>query len=135
MQISTGEAASATVSIPVNVPIGAWGSYVINVSVNGSLVNTQTIDDAENWAGGNISVAVSGKGEETVVLSVTCSASGKTSTYGQYTVDYKAKDYTTVSNNSNCFVDITPEQPTEAPETDAPTEAPSDDGYAGDAEE
>lgn len=135
LQISTGEAATATVSIPVNVPIGAWGNYVVNVSVNGSLVNTKTINDAEYWAGGNISVEVSGKGEETVVLSVTCSASGKTSTYGQYKVDYKAKDYETVSNNSNCFVDITPEQPTEAPETDAPTEAPSEDGYSDDVEQ
>ena len=122
LQISTGEAATATVSIPVNVPIGAWGSYVINVSVNGSLVNTQTIDDAESWAGGNISVSVSGKGEQTVALSVTCAASGKTSTYGQYKVNYKDKSYETVSNNSNCFVDITPEQPTEDV-TDESTEA------------
>ena len=122
LQISTGEAATATVSIPVNVPIGAWGSYVINVSVNGSLVNTQTIDDAEAWAGGNISVSVSGKGEQTVALSVTCAASGKTSTYGQYKVNYKDKSYETVSNNSNCFVDITPEQPTEDT-TDESTEA------------
>ena len=129
LQISTGEAATATVSIPVNVPIGAWGSYVINVSVNGSLVNTQTIDDAESWAGGNISVSVSGKGEQTVALSVTCAASGKTSTYGQYKVNYKDKSYETVSNNSNCFVDITPEQPTEDvtdESTEASGEAPSD---------
>lgn len=128
LQISTGEAATATVSIPVNVPIGAWGSYVINVSVNGSLVNTQTIDDAESWAGGNISVSVSGKGEQTVALSVTCAASGKTSTYGQYKVNYKDKSYETVSNNSNCFVDITPEQPTEDvtdESTEASGEAPS----------
>lgn len=125
LQISTGEAATATVSIPVNVPIGAWGSYVINVSVNGSLVNTQTIDDAEAWAGGNISVSVSGKGEQTVALSVTCAASGKTSTYGQYKVNYKDKSYETVSNNSNCFVDITPEQPTEDT-TDESTEASDD---------
>ena len=125
LQISTGEAATATVSIPVNVPIGAWGSYVINVSVNGSLVNTQTIDDAEAWAGGNISVSVSGKGEQTVALSVTCAASGKTSTYGQYKVNYKDKSYETVSNNSNCFVDITPEQPTEDT-NDESTEASDD---------
>lgn len=136
LQISTGEAATATVSIPLNIPIGAWGNYVVNVSVNGSLVNTQNIDDAERWAGGNISVEVSGKGEETVVLSVTCAASGKTSTYGQYSVDYKSKDYSTVSNNPNCFVDITPEQPTEKePDTDAPAEDLSDNAYPVDISE
>ncbi len=142
LQVSTGEAATGTVSIPVNVPIGAWGSYVISVSVNGSLVNTQTIDDAENWAGGNISVSVSGTGEETVILSITSSESGESATYGQYTVNYKDQTYTAVSVNTNCFVDITPEQTTastEAEEEETTTttaaEADEDDTDTTDATE
>lgn len=133
LQISTGEAAQATVSIPVNVPIDAWGSYVINISVNGSLVNTQIIDQAEAWAGGNISVTVSGKGEETVAISITNNASGQTAVYGQYKVSYKDKDYETVSNNVNCFAQITPDPPTNPPETEPPTDAavePETEAYA-----
>ncbi|MCD7773371.1 MAG: Stk1 family PASTA domain-containing Ser/Thr kinase [Ruminococcus sp.] len=142
LQVSTGEAATGTVSIPVNVPIGAWGSYVISVSVNGSLVNTQTIDDAENWAGGNISVSVSGTGEETVILSITSSESGESATYGQYTVNYKDQTYTAVSVNTNCFVDITPEQTTASTEAEEETtttttaaEADEDDTDTTDATE
>lgn len=135
LQISTGEAAQATVSIPVNVPIGAWGSYVINISVNGSLVNTQPIDQAETWAGGNVYVPVSGKGEQTVAISVTNNESGLTAVYGQYKVSYKDKNYETVSNNANCFAQITPEQPTNPPQTEAPTDdvvEPETNGYEED---
>lgn len=121
LQISTGEVAQATVSIPVNVPLGAWGSYVINISVNGALSKTQSIDQAEAWAGENIYVPVTGKGEENVAISVTNNTSGRTAVYGQYKISYKDKKYETVSTNPNCFVQITPEQPTEAP-TEALTE-------------
>lgn len=121
--VSTGEAAEATVTIPVNVPTGAWGSYTITVSVNGTNTSTKTIDDAEAWAGGNVSVYVSGKGTETVVLSVTCAASGLTETYGQYEVDYSSKSYTTKSSNSTCFADITPVQTTTTTTTTTMTTA------------
>lgn len=124
--ISTGEAAEATVAIPVNVPVGAWGSYVVNISVNGSLVDTKTIDDAEAWAGGNISVYVSGKGSETVALSVTCTASQLTAVYGQYQIDYASKSFETLSNNATCFAEITPEQVTSAAATQAATDAQDD---------
>lgn len=108
--ISTGNAATNTVNLSVSVPVGAWGSYSLQVYINGNLSNTQSLGDAETVAGGTVTVPVSGQEKESVSIKIV--RGSKSAVYGQFNVNFADKTYETVSTNSSAFTSITPESET-----------------------
>lgn len=111
--VSTGKAASKTVSIDVPVPVGAWGSYKFLIYVNGNLKDTQTIGDAETVAGSSVRVSVTGQGEQTVSIKVQRDSDSKL--FGTYQVNFAENTYSETSTDPGAFTSITPEKETTTP--------------------
>ncbi len=114
--VSTGKAATKTVNIELEVPVGAWGSYEILVYINGNLEETQNIGDAETVAGDSVKVPVTGQGEQTVSIKV--QRDGNSKMYGTFDVNFAENSYTTKSSNESAFSSITPEMDTTSPSDD-----------------
>ena len=119
--VSTGEVDPSTVTLPLPMPSGVNGSYTISVLMSGNVVKTQNIDRAESVAGENVSVDISGKKIETVIIEMQNNATKKSVTYAKYSIDFSNGNITTVqSPDTKALLNITPTT------TKATTEKPKD---------
>ena len=87
--VSTGEVDPTEARIPVPMPEGVRGSYTILVYRDGTVIETQKVDEALTVAGSYVNVVVKGKKKETITISVRNDTSNKTvNNYASFTVDY-----------------------------------------------
>ncbi len=88
--VSTGEVDPTEARIPVPMPEGVRGSYTILIYRDGTVVDTQKVDEALTVAGSYVNVTVSGKKKETITISIRNDASNKTvNNYATYEVNYE----------------------------------------------
>ncbi|MBQ1536888.1 MAG: PASTA domain-containing protein, partial [Ruminococcus sp.] len=140
--ISTGEADPITLTMRIPLPNGIRGSYTINVYRDGTIQYTKTIQNAEAVAGGSVSVDITGKKTETLVIYIRSNDLGQENyiRYATYDVNYDKEEITLVGSlNQEDLLKITPAATTPAPpdtslpDTNVPENPSPDDSSADDS--
>ena len=140
--ISTGEADPITLTMRIPLPNGIRGSYTINVYRDGTIQYTKTIQNAEAVAGGSVSIDITGKKTETLVVYIRSNDLGQENyiRYATYDVNYDKEEITLVGSlNQEDLLKITPAATTPAPpdtslpDTNVPENPLPDDSSADDS--
>lgn len=88
--VSTGEVDPIELKLPVPIPNGASGKYILTIYRDGTLDGTQVIDEGEVVAGSKVNVKVTGNKSETIAIGVRSEKLGKSVTkYISFEVDYE----------------------------------------------
>ena len=139
--VSTGEADPITLTMRIPLPNGIRGSYTIDVYRDGSVAYTKTIQNAETVAGGNVSVDITGKKTETLVIYIKSNDLGQENyiRYATYDINYDKEEITlNGSLNEGDLLKITPADTaappadTSLPDTNVPDSTPDDSAAESD---
>ena len=124
--VSTGEVDPTEARIPVPMPEGARGSYTINVYRDGSVIETQKVDEARTVAGSYVNVTVKGKKKETITISIRNDASNKiVYDYATFEINYDTNEVKLSGNaKTQELINITPTTASTTAATTAATTAP-----------
>lgn len=92
--ISTGETDPIPLTLRIPLPNGIRGSYTIDVYRDGSVAYTKTIQNGETVAGGTVSIEISGKKTETLVVYIKSNDLGVDNyiRYATYEIDYDKEE-------------------------------------------
>lgn len=134
--VSTGELDPSNVTIQMPLPQGIWGSYFVEVYRDGNSIASQTINDGQTVAGGQINITVTGKKTELLTIKITNNTTNQSVQYVRYNVDYTNGTYEVdgVINESGLLA-ITPTMPQTTTTTQQPEgqqDADDDNNNAGD---
>lgn len=129
LTVSSGEEPEGEITYGiVNLPKSTMsGMYTLNFTgEEGVIASRQFV--AETLDDNSVSVKVTGKGKQTVKVSITSAQSGQTAVVGTYVFDFANGNFTVtdedISAALNAIAVVTAPVPTQAP-TEAPTEAPA----------
>lgn len=126
--ISTGETDPIDLTINIPLPNGVHGAYTIDVYRGGSIAYTKTIPTAEAAAGLTVSIDISGKKTESLIVYIKNLDTQGYIRYAKYDIDY---DKGTVELdgelNETDLLKITPSQTTTTTEPDLPEPIIPDD--------
>ena len=125
--VSTGEVDPTEVRVPVPMPEGVRGSYTIEVYRDGSIIETQKVDEARTVAGSYVNVTVKGKKKETITISIRNDASNKkVYDYATFDINYDTGEVKiSGSAKTKELINITPTTATTTAVTTAATTAQS----------
>ena len=112
--VSTGEVDPSEVRIPIPMPEGVRGSYTILVYRDGTVIETQKVDEALTVAGSFVNVTIKGKKKENISISVRNDSSNKTvNNYATFEINYDTGEVKLVGNaRTQDLINITPTTPT-----------------------
>ena len=122
--VSTGEVDPTEVRVPIPMPEGVRGSYTIEVYRDGSIIETQKVDEARTVAGSYVNVTVKGKKKETITISIRNDSSNKkVYDYATFEINYDTGEVK-ISGNAKTqeLINITPTTATTTVTTTATTE-------------
>lgn len=134
--VSTGELDPSNVTIQMPLPQGIWGSYFVEVYRDGNSIASQTINDGQTVAGGQINITVTGKKTELLTIKITNNTTNQSVQYVRYNVDYTNGTYDVDGSiNESGLLAITPTMPQKTTTTQQPEghqDADDDNNNAGD---
>ena len=134
--VSTGELDPSNVTIQMPLPQGIWGSYFVEVYRDGNSIASQTINDGQTVAGGQINITVTGKKTELLTIKITNNTTNQSVQYVRYNVDYTNGTYDVDGSiNESGLLAITPTMPQTTTTTQQPEghqDADDDNNNAGD---
>lgn len=134
--VSTGELDPSNVTIQMPLPQGIWGSYFVEVYRDGNSIASQTINDGQTVAGGQINITVTGKKTELLTIKITNNTTNQSVQYVRYNVDYTNGTYEVDGSiNESGLLAITPTMPQTTTTTQQPEgqqDADDDNNNAGD---
>ena len=112
--VSTGEVDPTEARIPIPMPEGVRGAYTVLVYRDGTVIETQKIDEAVTVAGSYVNITVKGKKQETITISVRNDSSNKTvNNYATFDINYDTGEIKLVgSAKTQELINITPTTPT-----------------------
>lgn len=116
--VSTGEADPVTLRMSIPIPVGVRGSYTLDVYRDGSVAYTKTIQSAETVAGGSVSIDITGKKTEKLVIYIKSNDLGQENyiRYAAYDINYDTEEVKLDGEtNTTDLLKITPSA--QAPET------------------
>lgn len=123
--VSTGETDPVNMQLKLPMPQGVYGSYSIEVNLDGNPVFTQNIQKAEAVAGSSVNVDISGKKIQEFTIYIRNNTTNKEVEYAKYTVDFDKQEATLVGSlNESGLIDITPTTTTTAKTTTTTTPEP-----------
>ena len=96
------------------MPEGVRGSYTILVYRDGTVIETQKVDEALTVAGSFVNVTIKGKKKENISISVRNDSSNKTvNNYATFEINYDTGEVKLVGNaRTQDLINITPTTPT-----------------------
>ena len=129
--VSTGETDPIDLTLRIPMPSdGLHGAYTIDVFRDGSVAYTKTISNGETVMGGTVSIEISGKKTETLIIYIRNNESNGYIRYATYNIDY---DKETIELSGSLAEDklkeITPAETTTTPtlpEESIPDTQPAD---------
>ncbi|MGN0624390.1 MAG: Stk1 family PASTA domain-containing Ser/Thr kinase [Oscillospiraceae bacterium] len=121
--VSTGETDPVNMQLKLPMPQGVYGSYSIEVNLDGNPVFTQNIQKAEAVAGSSVNVDISGKKIQEFTIYIRNNTTNKEVEYAKYTVDFDKQEATLEGSlNESGLISITPPKP----ETDSKPDSKPD---------
>ncbi len=131
--VSTGETQPIDLTLRIPMPNNIRGSYTIDVYRDGSVAYTKTITNAEAVAGGTVSIDISGKKTERLVVYIRNTETNGYIVYAKYDIDYDKEEINLNGElNETDLLAITPPESTtpeptpSLPDTNIPTQSTPD---------
>lgn len=140
--VSTGETQPVNLTMQIQMPSsGIHGAYTIDVYRDGSVAYTKTITNAETVLGGTVSIDISGKKTETLIVYIKNLETSGYIRYATYKIDYdketieldgtlaedKLRDITPAETTSSAAETLPPEVVPDSSVTDPNTDSQGTD--------